>query len=139
MKHGYWTIIFEDKTIIKKTGEFTPTKPAAYVIEDGVNWDDAKWNNIHAIQFTDDGVDNDQVEYKDTSPNGVYDAAVLGDFRSQFINAFDAAHLAKLQEDWDNDQLPFPDDLGPDDPLPPEETEAEKTARLGPRPTSYTS
>jgi len=138
MKHGYWTIIFEDKMIIKKTGEFTPTEPAGYKVEDGVNWDDAKWNNIHAIQFTDDGVDNDQVEYKDTSPNGVYDAAVLGDFRSQFINAFDAAHLAKLQEDWDNDQLELPEDLGPDD-IPPEETQEEKIARLGPRPTSYTS
>ena len=143
MKHGYWTIIFEDKTIIKKTGEFTPTNPAAYVIEDGVNWDDAKWNNIHAIQFTDDGVDNDQVEYKDTSPNGVYDAAVLGDFRSQFIDPWDAAHLAALQSTWDDDVIKTFDAEGNETSSESEADQiarkGERPARLGPRPTSYTS
>ena len=139
MKHGYWTIIFEDKMIIKKTGEFSPTNCAAHKVDNGsVNWSDSKWNNIHAIQFTDDGVDNDQVEYTDSSPNGVYDASVLGDFRTQFIEPFDAVHLAQLQSEWDNNPQPIPEDASPDD-MPPEETEAEKIARLGPRPTSYTS
>ena len=29
-KHGLWTIIIEDKTIIKKTGDFSTSNPGAY-------------------------------------------------------------------------------------------------------------
>ena len=52
--------------------------------------------------------------------------ANLGDFRSQFITKWDAAHLAQLQSNWDNDNVEG-------------ETEAEKITRLGARPTSYSS
>ncbi len=31
--------------------------------------------------------------------------ANLGNFQTQFIDKWDAAHLAKLQSDWDNDNL----------------------------------
>jgi hypothetical protein len=136
-KHGLWTIIIEDKTIIKKTGDFSTSNPGAHKIEGHDSfWNDSKWSNIHAIQFTDDGVDNDQVEYKDNSENGSYDASVLGDFRTNFIDKFDAAHLAQLQADWDNNTEGNTIDS---DGNPVEETEADKITRLGARPTSYTS
>ena len=51
--------------------------------------------------------------------NKTYAESGLGDFREQFITKWDAAHLAQLQEDWDND----------------DRDESEK----GARPTSYVS
>jgi len=124
-KHGNWTVIFEDEIVMKKTGEFTSSTGQAYQVGGTDFWNQAKFSNLHAIQFTDDGVDNDQVEFKDNSPNGSYDAAVYGDF-SQFITLWDSAHLAQLQENWDNDNVDG-------------ETEAEKITRLGARPTTYSS
>ena len=127
-----WTVVFEDKLIFKQNGDGA----GPYEINDDSFWNDSKWSNIHAIQFTDDGVDNDQVEYKDNSENGSYDASVLGDFRTNFIDKFDAAHLAHLQQQWDqNTEGNTIDSEG----NPVEETEADKIARLGPRPTSYSS
>ena len=66
-KHGIWTVIFDDRKILKKTEEFTSSAPGDYVIEDDAFWSDSKWSNIHAIQFTDDNTDNDQVEHKDAN------------------------------------------------------------------------
>jgi len=134
--NGNWTIVFEDKSIIKNYAEGA-NDGVGYKIDDDAFWNDSKFSNIWAIQY---GTSNtsDEVEHRDETPHCSYADANLGDI-SQFSDKWDSAHLSKLQEDWDNDKLPFPDDLGPDDPLPPEETEAEKTARLGPRPTSYTS
>ena len=53
------------------------------------------------------------------------EGANLGDF-SDFTSRWDSAHLAQLQSNWDNDNEE-------------DETEADKIARLGSRPTSYTS
>jgi hypothetical protein len=124
-KHGSWTVIFEDKMVIKKTGEFGITNGRGYNIDDDAFWSQSKFDNIHAIQFTDDNVDNDQVEYKDDSQNGSYDSNVLGNF-NEFITRWDTAHLAALQSEWDEDNVEG-------------ETEAEKITRLGARPTSYSS
>ena len=140
-KHGIWTVIFDDRKILKKTEEFTSSAPGDYVIEDDAFWSDPKWSNIHAIQFTDDNTDNDQVEHKDETPHSEYDQATLGDFRTNFINRWDAAHLAKLQADWDaNTNHTY---YGPDHEqageIQEEETMEAKVARLGARPTSYTS
>lgn len=124
-KHGTWTVIFEDNMVIKKTGEFGVSTAKGYVVGGTDFWLQSKFSNLHAIQFTDDNVDNDQVEFKDNSPNGVYDASVYGDFR-QFIDLWDSHHLSVLQENWDNDNVEG-------------ETSEEKITRLGARPTSYTS
>ena len=51
---------------------------------------------------------------------------MLGDFQSQFIDKWDAAQLVKLQNTWDDDNVEG-------------ESESDKLARLGARPTSYTS
>ena len=129
-KHGSWTVIFEDKLVIKKNGEYGIEDGCGHQINDDAFWSQSKFSNLHAIQFTDDNTDNDQVEYNDNSPNGLYDASVLGDF-DDFISRWDAAHLTFLQETWAEDNIEKEDGSV--------ETEAEKTVRLGARPTTYSS
>jgi|DEB0MinimDraft_10_1074344.scaffolds.fasta_scaffold07630_5 hypothetical protein len=138
-KHGLWTVIVPDKNIIKKSEDFTPENPGVAKIEDDAFWSQSKFNNISVIQFTDDNVDNDQVEYTDTSPNGSYDESVLGNFRTEFINRFDTQHLIDIQNLWDNDNQTVEDPAATETDGFREETPEEKIARLGPRPTSYTS
>tara|TARA_R100001086_G_C11812533_1_gene251933 strand:- start:418 stop:798 length:381 start_codon:yes stop_codon:yes gene_type:complete len=119
-----WTVIFDDKVIIKRTG----SDQGSYIISnDDSFWSQDKWSNIWAIQYKDDNHDyNDSVEHRDETPHATWAASELGDFNSQFISRWDAAHLAKIQSNWDNDNAE-------------DETEAEKIARLGERPTSYSS
>jgi hypothetical protein len=136
-KHGTWTVVFEDKKIIKKTEEYSITNPMPHEINDDAFWNQPKFSNLHAIQFTDDNLDNDQVEFKDNSPNGEYDQDNLGDFRQNFIVRWDAAHLAHLQKEWDENVIDIEDPEG--SKVFRNETEEEKIARLGARPTTYTS
>ena len=121
-----WTVVFDDKVIIKQSGDAAGT---SYNIVDNDFWGLAKWNNIWAIQY---GTSNasDTVEYRDSTPHSTWEAANLGDF-SDFTTRWDSAHLAQLQLDWDNDNAMDADGNN--------ETEADKIARLGARPTSYTS
>ena len=116
-----WTVVFDDKMVIKQSGDAAGT---SYVISDDDFWGLAKWNNIWAIQY---GTLNpsDTVEYRDETPHSTWDDANLGDF-SDFTNRWDSAHLAQLQSDWDNDNVDG-------------ETTEDKIARLGARPTSYSS
>ena len=118
---GNWTIVFEDKLVIKQSGDAAGT---GYVINDDAFWATTDFQNIWAIQA---GAANasDEVEHKDGTPH--CSLADEGIEMSQFITRWDAAHLSKLQADWDAD-------TGVEG-----ETEAEKIARLGPRPTSYSS
>ena len=92
MKKGNWTIIFEDKKVIKNNGAESGT---GYYVNDDSFWNDSKFSNIWAIQYTADD-DTDQVEYRDTTPNSTYDSSVLGDIQ-QFIDKWDAEHLNLLQ------------------------------------------
>ena len=116
-----WTVVLEDKMIIKQSGDAAGT---SYVISDNDFWGLAKWNNIWAIQY---GTSNpsDTVEYRDGTPHSTWEDANLGDFQD-FITRWDSAHLAQLQSDWDNDNVDG-------------ESESDKIARLGARPTSYSS
>ena len=130
-----WTVVFEDKVIIKQSGDGAN----AYTItgEDSF-WNDSKWSNVWAIQYVADNEDhNDTVEYRDTTPHSNWTNANLGSFQDQFITKWDAAHLARLQSDWDNDS--DGDVYDSEGNLTSSETEEEKIARLGPRPTSYSS
>jgi len=120
-----WTIIMDDKRIIKNYDEgASPNHGVPYTISDDTFWGQAKFSNIWAIQY---GTPNpsDTVEYRDETPHSTWEDANLGDIQD-FITRWDTAHLAQLQSDWDNDNI--------DD-----ESEADKIARLGARPTSYTS
>ena len=117
---GNWTVIFEDKMIIKQTGDGA----GGYTIDDNTFWSQSKFSNIWAIHYG-TSVTSDEVEYRDTTPHSSFSDANLGDFQD-FIDKWDAAHLAKIQSNWDNDNAEG-------------ETEAEKIARLGARPTSYSS
>tara|TARA_E500000178_G_scaffold314476_1_gene332760 strand:+ start:342 stop:743 length:402 start_codon:yes stop_codon:yes gene_type:complete len=127
-----WTVIFDDKMVVKNNGAEAGT---GYVINDNDFWGLAKWSNIWAIQYATSNV-NDQVEYRDETPHSSYAEANLGDFQ-EFITRWDAAHLAKIQADWDADGPIVTHDL--DGNVLSTETEEEKIARLGARPTSYSS
>jgi len=121
--NAQWTVVFDDKKIINQNLNI------AYDFDndDDIFWNNVKWSNIWAIQYKDDDHDyNDTVEYRDGTPHATWTDANLGDFKTQFIDKWDSKHLANLQSDWDKDNIDG-------------ETEAEKIARLGARPTSYSS
>jgi hypothetical protein len=126
--NAQWTVVFEDKCIIKNNGAEAGT---GYIIDDNAFWATTAFQNIWAIQS---GTSNssDEVEHKDGTAH--CSLADEGIDISLFITRWDAAHLSKLQSDWDNDNS----GTGEGDDFTPE-TEAEKIARLGPRPTSYSS
>ena len=120
-----WTVVFEDKKIIKPgfdNGDGTTGR--GYIIDDDAFWNQSKFSNIWAIQYGTSNSSN-EVEHRDTTPHCSFAEAGLGDFQD-FIDKWDAAHLADLQSNWDNNNVDG-------------ETEAEKIARLGARPTSYSS
>ncbi len=121
---GKWTIVFEDKLIIKNYDEGATLGIGHTILDNDSFWNDAKFSNIWAIQYG-TTVSSDEVEHKDTTPHKSYADANLGDI-SQFSSLWDAKHLEKLQAEWDNDGVL-------------DETSEEKIARLGARPTSYTS
>ena len=118
-----WTIVFEDKCIIKNHDEGA-SQGIGYIISDDSFWSDSKFSNIWAIQH---GTSNvlEEVEYRDSTPHSSFADANIGDI-NQFSSKWDSAHLTKLQSNWDDDNLDS-------------ETDAEKITRLGARPTSYSS
>ncbi len=126
---GNWTIILEDKMIIKNYAEGA-SEGVGYKINDDAFWNDSKFSNIWAIQY---GTSNtsDEVEYRDETSHTSYADANLGNI-SQFSSRWDSAHLTQLQYNWDNDNIT-------DEEGNSAETEAEKITRLGARPTSYSS
>jgi hypothetical protein len=132
-----WTVIFDDKLVVKNYAEGAE-EGIGYKIDDDAFWSDSKFANIWAIQY---GTSNtsDEVEHRDETPHCSYADANLGDV-SQFSNRWDAAHLAQLQLEWDNDTLQIQDGTDAEgSEIFRDETEAEKIARLGARPTSYSS
>ena len=129
--NSHWTVIFEDKAIRSQSLGIT------YVINDDAFWNDSKWSNIWAIQYIDDNHDyNDSVEFKDDTPHATWTNSGLGDFRSQFVSKWDAAHLSQLQATWDADVERTYDDEGNETSV---ESEADQIARKGARPTSFSS
>jgi hypothetical protein len=116
-----WTVVFEDKMIIKQSGDAAGT---SYKIDDNSFWSDPKFSNIWAIQHG-TSITSDEVEYRDSTPHSSFSDANIGDI-NQFSSRWDSAHLAQLQSNWDDDNVDG-------------ETESEKIARLGARPTSYSS
>jgi|TARA_R100001510_G_C7468384_1_gene85760 hypothetical protein len=120
---GNWTIIFDDRCIIKNFAEGA-NGGIGYIIDDESFWSDSKFSNIWAIQYG-TSTPTDEVEYRDETQHTTYADANLGDI-SQFSSRWDVAHLSQLQASWDSDDIE-------------NETEAEKIARLGARPTSYSS
>tara|TARA_R110001632_G_scaffold107373_1_gene216997 strand:- start:3278 stop:3664 length:387 start_codon:yes stop_codon:yes gene_type:complete len=122
-----WTIVFEDKLIIKQSGDAAGTP---YTISDNSFWSDSKFSNIWAIQHG-SSTTSDEAEYKDSTPHSSFADANIGDI-SQFSSKWDSAHLTQLQSDWDNDNVVDAEGNST-------ETESEKITRLGARPTSYSS
>ena len=131
---GNWTIVFEDKVIVKNFAEGADDG-IGYKVDDDAFWNQSKFANIWAVQY---GTSNtsDEVEHRDETPHCSYADSNLGDI-SQFSDRWDSAHLTQLQSDWDNDTLQIEDPEGSETFR--DETESEKIARLGARPTSYSS
>jgi hypothetical protein len=121
--NAQWTIVFEDKIIIKNHAEGA-SEGIGYNISDDSFWSQSKFSNIWAIQYGTSNP-NDCVEYRDETSHSSWEDANLGDF-TDFTTRWDSAHLAKLQADWDADNVDG-------------ESEADKIARIGARPTSYSS
>jgi len=121
--NAQWTVIFDDKKIIKNFAEGA-NEGVGYVVSDDSFWNDSKFSNIWAIQYG-TSVSTDEVEYRDTTPHTSFADANIGDI-SQFTDKWDSAHLTELQSIWDSDNIEG-------------ETDAEKITRLGARPTSYSS
>jgi hypothetical protein len=117
-----WTVVFEDKMIIKNYAEGA-NEGVGYTINDDAFWATTAFQNIWAIQS---GTSNssDEVEHRDSTPH--CSLADEGIDIQQFVTKWDAVHLAHLQGEWDEDNVEG-------------ETEAEKIARTGARPTSYSS
>tara|TARA_R110002073_G_scaffold87881_2_gene208684 strand:- start:222 stop:614 length:393 start_codon:yes stop_codon:yes gene_type:complete len=124
-----WTIVFDDKIIIKNYAEGV-NEGVGYKINDDAFWNQSKFSNIWAIQYG-TSVTSDEIEYRDETPHTSFADANLGDI-SQFSSRWDSAHLAQLQSDWDGNNAV-------DEEGNSTETEAEKIARLGARPTTYSS
>jgi hypothetical protein len=116
-----WTVVFDDKLIIKQKGDAAGT---GYVISDDAFWSQSKFANIWAIQHG-ASIATDEVEHRDATPHSTYADANLGDF-NDFITRWDAIHLNVLQTNWDFDNIAG-------------ETPEQKITRLGARPTSYSS
>ena len=118
-----WTIVFEDKKVIKNHAEGA-SEGIGYVINNDSFWSDPKFSNIWAIQ---QGTLNtsDEVEYRDETPHSSFADANIGDI-SEFSSKWDSVHLTQLQSNWDDDNVDG-------------ETDAEKITRLGAKPTSYSS
>jgi|TARA_R110002012_G_scaffold225457_2_gene397446 hypothetical protein len=117
-----WTIVFEDKKIIKNHAEGADAG-VGYLINDDAFWATTDFQNIWAIQS---GTSNssDEVEHRDDTPH--CSLADEGIDIQQFVTRWDAVHLTHLQGEWDADNVEG-------------ESESDKIARLGPRPTSYSS
>tara|TARA_R110000796_G_scaffold62862_1_gene144973 strand:- start:1066 stop:1467 length:402 start_codon:yes stop_codon:yes gene_type:complete len=127
-----WTVVFEDKLIIKQSGDAAGT---SYTISDDSFWSNSKFSNIWAIQHG-TSITSDEVEYRDSTPHSSFADANIGDI-NQFSSKWDSAHLAELQSKWDKSNQQVEDPENSD--IYRDETSAEKISRLGARPTSYSS
>ena len=65
---GQWTVVFDDKCIIKNNGAEAGT---GYAIDDDAFWSQSKVSNIWAIQFG-TAHPSDTVEYRDATPHSTY-------------------------------------------------------------------
>ena len=124
-----WTVIFDDKTIVNQSVKSSLGSGTGYVINDDAFWATTAFQNLWAIQ-SGTSTSSDEVEHRDGTPHN--SLADEGIDMQQFITRWDSAHLTKLQADWDTNNAVDAEGNST-------ETEAEKIARLGPRPTSYSS
>jgi hypothetical protein len=122
---GTWTVIFEDKLIIKQSELASGNQPVGHTIDDNDFWNNPDYSNFWAIQYQTSN-SSDEVEFKDETPNDTWASTGL-DFQP-FMDKWEAAHLAYLQGEWDNDNVV-------DEEGNPAETPEEKIARLGERPS----
>jgi len=118
MKLGKWTIVKPDKVIIKQYGD---GQTMGYKVEDENFWSTNLDPSIHAIQYTGNNSDLDQVEFNNGNKNTFFSGNI-----KIFADAWDIEHLKFLKAKWDFDNLK-------------DETVEAKIVRIGQRPTNYVS
>ena len=128
-----WVVVFDDKRVINQSVKNEYGHSASYTLDDDAFWNQSHFSNLWSIQFGTSKIE-DQVEHRDETPHTAFDAVTHGNF-NEFITRWDVAHLAQIQEDWDNDN--YTDVSEVESPVP--ETPEQKINRLGARPTSFTS
>jgi hypothetical protein len=141
MKKGKWSIIVDDKRIVKQYDEGS-IAGIGYVIESENFWLNNLNSNIRAIQYSGISDDTDQVEYRD----GTHNSSFTGNIKI-FSDEWDKKHLEQLQLIWDNNNIyetisnpnSTPENPKPDITVTKKETTEQKTSRVGPRPISYVS
>ena len=108
---GNWTIVFDDKMIIKNHAEGA-SEGIGYIVSDDSFWNQGVNFQIFGLFNMALPICSDEVEYRDSNTSLIicYDANI-GDI-SQFSNRWDVAHLAKLQADWDADVITTYNDDG---------------------------
>ena len=126
-----WTVVFEDRSVMKHQGDGAGSSYEN--IPDDAFWNQTSYSNFWAIQYG-NTPENDEVEYRDETPHSTWASTGL-DFQP-FIDKWDGAHLAKLQGDWDHATIKT---FNEDGSVATTESVDDQTARMGPRPTSYTS
>lgn len=139
MKKGKWTIVPIDKKIIKQYGDGAGI---GYDILNNDFWTNNVQQDIHAIQYTGDSNDFNQVEYNDGKDNDLFTGNI-----KIFADEWDKEHLKQLQYDWDNNFIyetipnpnPTPGEPGNFKSVKIEETVEQKTNRIGPRISTYSS
>ena len=99
---GTWTVVFDDKLIIKQSELSSDNQPVGYEINDNDFWNNSDYSNFWAVQYQTSNT-SDEVEFRDETPNDTWASTGL-DFQP-FIDKWDAAHLASLQSEWDNDNV----------------------------------
>ena len=127
-----WTVVFDDRSVMKHEGDGAET--CYENVGDDAFWNQASYSNLWAIQYN-NTPETDEVEYRDETPHSTWASTGL-DFQP-FIDKWDAAHLAKLQEDWDHANIKTYNEE--DGSVITTESVEDQTARMGPRPTSYSS
>ena len=128
--YSTWTVVFDDKRVINQAVKQDDGHPIGHTIDDDAFWNQSHFSNLWAIQYGTASSD-DAVEYRDSTPHSAHDSVTHGDF-NEFITRWDTAHLAQLQSDWDEDNVPDSDNAD-------DETPEQKINRLGARPTSFSS
>jgi hypothetical protein len=92
---GNWTVVFEDKLVIKNYAEGA-SEGIGYKINNDAFWSDSKFSNIWAIQYG-TSVSTDEVEYRDETPHSLHLLMQTLETSVNFLVNGMSAHLTKLQ------------------------------------------
>ena len=68
---GTWTVVFDDKLIIKQSELSSDNQPVGYEINDNDFWNNSDYSNFWAVQYQTSNT-SDEVEFRDETPNDTW-------------------------------------------------------------------